>query len=196
MSDYGWIRTFTGRKVTPLNIDPETICIEDIAHALSLINRFTGHTRFPYSVAQHSLIILEHLPQGLPVAWYKWALLHDAIEAYLGDTASPIKKDKGYRLIGRIDPLLYTPAKTLEERLMGKIADAFGLFPRCVPTLIDTLDKRLFLDEYAQLLPGNEEYCLAEERLEYSPLGYTIHCHDWETIKSRYLMQWNKLVIK
>ena len=83
MNEY--IVTYIGRKVYPLDPDPDTICIEDIAHALSNKCRFGGHTRCFYSVAQHSIIVSIHAPFPLH------GLLHDAAEAYLCDLASTIK---------------------------------------------------------------------------------------------------------
>ncbi len=47
--------TFTGRHFDPMQIRTEDICIEDIAHALSLMCRGGGHLKYFYSVAQHSL---------------------------------------------------------------------------------------------------------------------------------------------
>lgn len=68
-----------------LRPDPDSICIQDIAHALSLTNRFTGHTHVPYSVAQHSHTV----SMGLPTLA---AHLHDAHEAFLGDISTPLKR--------------------------------------------------------------------------------------------------------
>lgn len=80
------ITTFTGKTVDPLNLKEEDICIEDIAHSLALINRFNGHSRFPISVAQHSVyvsrIAVDHELEGL---------LHDAAEAYIGDMTKWVK---------------------------------------------------------------------------------------------------------
>ena len=55
----GWIQTFTGKRMYPLDPKPEDICIEDIAHALSNICRFTGHTKKFYSVGEHSINCLD-----------------------------------------------------------------------------------------------------------------------------------------
>jgi uncharacterized protein len=87
MSDT-WIQTFTGRKFDLLEVSPEQIQIKDIAHALSLICRFAGHTRKFYSVADHSIFVSKIVPKNLKLA----ALLHDAAEAYLGDISRPLKQ--------------------------------------------------------------------------------------------------------
>jgi len=103
------IRTFTGKYIDPLNPDPALICIEDIAHALSMLPRFGGHTQRFYSVAQHSIACCSWAPDEHKLA----ALLHDASEAYLLDIPSPVKK----RIPG------YAEA---EDRLMAVIAAKFG----------------------------------------------------------------------
>lgn len=85
--------------------DPDNIPdIPDLAHALSLINRFTGHTSRPYSVAEHSLLCCE-IARNQP--WFsKWnrqwqaevllaCLTHDMHEALIGDVSSPIKRILG-----------------------------------------------------------------------------------------------------
>jgi hypothetical protein len=82
-----WIQTYTGRAFDLLNPDPSVICVEDIAHHLALINRFTGASRVGYTVAQHSVRVAQLLPARLRLA----GLLHDAAEAYTGDWSSPLK---------------------------------------------------------------------------------------------------------
>ncbi len=94
--------TFTGFQVDPLNLNPNFVFIEDIAHALSNLCRYTGHTKRFYSVAQHSLVVMAALrevqlrsntPIEAPAMNHGLAdaLLHDISEAYLGDMASPLK---------------------------------------------------------------------------------------------------------
>ncbi|WP_397452498.1 phosphohydrolase [Pseudomonas sp. NA-150] len=65
----------------------ELIDPRDIAHALAHLCRFYGHTSEFYSVAQHSCIVADLVPEEHKLA----ALLHDATEAYVGDMARPLK---------------------------------------------------------------------------------------------------------
>lgn len=67
------------------NLEPR-----EIAHPLSLICRFGGHTPQHYSVAQHSVIASTIVRSDRPDLQLG-ALLHDAAEAYLGDLIRPIK---------------------------------------------------------------------------------------------------------
>ncbi len=101
-----WCQTYTGRQFWPLDPRPEEVCIEDIAHALSLVCRFGGHCRTFYSVAQHSVLVSHEVERHLSsLEWAnEWArdggtriyalggLLHDAAEAYIGDMIRPLKR--------------------------------------------------------------------------------------------------------
>jgi len=89
--EYGghWITTFTGKKFHFLDPQPDEICIEDIAHHLSLVCRFTGACREFYSVAEHSTRMAKIVPREYRLH----ALLHDASEAYLPDLPRPEKAE-------------------------------------------------------------------------------------------------------
>lgn len=92
--------TCTGREHPlaghPVHLDENAPRIEEIAHALAQINRFTGHAVRPYSVAEHSLLVCDIVAsQGLSVHAQMAALLHDAHEAYTGDVSTPIKHALG-----------------------------------------------------------------------------------------------------
>lgn len=84
----GWMETYTGKKVNPLKLKMEDICLVDIAHALSLICRYNGHCRTLYSVADHSIRVAWMLEGS---GWELAALMHDSAEAYFGDVIRPLK---------------------------------------------------------------------------------------------------------
>ena len=63
-----WIQSWTGRRVFPLDPLPDDIDVRDIAHALAHVNRFTGHTKYGYSVAQHSVLASAHAPPEAKMA--------------------------------------------------------------------------------------------------------------------------------
>ena len=74
--------------------DPETwvFDIDDIGHALSNTCRFGGHAHF-YSVAEHCCRVANWLQDhDYDDETVFMGLMHDAIEAYIGDVVRPIKK--------------------------------------------------------------------------------------------------------
>jgi hypothetical protein len=109
----GWIQTFSKVRFYPLDPRPEDIRLEDIAHALALQCRFTGHCREFYSVAQHSVVVSRMCGNG-PDGY--WGLFHDASEAYLSDIARPVKHDPSMAWY-----------RSAEARLQALIYDRFGL---------------------------------------------------------------------
>lgn len=82
------ILTHTGKRFDLFEPDADMIDPRDIAHSLAHLCRFNGHTREFYSVAQHSCIVAELVPEEHKLT----ALLHDATEAYLGDMTRPLKQ--------------------------------------------------------------------------------------------------------
>lgn len=86
------MNTFSGKIFDPMQIRPENICTEDIAHALSLTCRGGGHVKYFYSVGQHSLNCMnEAKARGLSERVQLACLLHDASEAYISDIIRPVK---------------------------------------------------------------------------------------------------------
>jgi hypothetical protein len=93
MNDDPVIRTFSGKWVNVFKPTLDMFCIEDIAHALSMQCRFSGHLPYHYSVAQHSIFCARHAnARGLDKKEQLTALMHDSSEAYLVDIPRPIKK--------------------------------------------------------------------------------------------------------
>jgi 5'-deoxynucleotidase YfbR-like HD superfamily hydrolase len=115
------------------------ICIEDIAHALSLSCRYGGHTQSFYSVAQHCCLatcIADSL--GLSNELQMCCLLHDASEAYVTDLPSPLK---------HMLPEFYT----IEDRFHEVIFEKYSL-PYPMPAEVKEIDLRLLVTEAPILL--------------------------------------------
>jgi hypothetical protein len=141
-SQNGIIATHCGVEFSPLNPDPSTVLIEDIAHALANSCRFTGHVDRFYSVAQHSVHVSELVESKDPELAFT-ALLHDASEAYLSDISRPIK----------MQPEFGDVYKKFEHRLEVAIAERFGLvFP--YPDIIKWADNVMLRSEQRDLMPN------------------------------------------
>ncbi|GAA0311538.1 hypothetical protein [Rhodovulum strictum] len=67
-------------------LSPRDVSAWRVADALAKINRFSGRTPEPWSVAAHSVLVARLVDAPEQKAW---ALLHDAHEAILGDMTSP-----------------------------------------------------------------------------------------------------------
>jgi len=126
------IGTYTGRIFYPLDPRREDVCIEDIAHHLSLLARWTGATRDHCNVAHHSVMVARDVERSvLNVKGYKanikamcvmMGLMHDSPEAYLNDAASPIKDDIYY-----LTPRGIESCKVVHRRLLSVIYSALDL---------------------------------------------------------------------
>lgn len=85
------ILTCAGDYVNFESPDPEALKPGVIAAALSRICRFSGHTKFFYSVARHSMLVATILEELGNHSLKFEGLMHDASEAFLGDVSSPLK---------------------------------------------------------------------------------------------------------
>jgi len=144
------IRTFTGLYMNVFEPTPEMINIRDIAHALSMECRFSGHLPNFYSVAEHSVMVSRIAPKELKLQ----ALLHDASEAYLRDIPRPIK------------PKL-TNYKAIEDKLMRIIAGKFG-FDYPLSSEVHMADAEMLQWEWDELMigiPGNEPVVCMDPKL-------------------------------
>ncbi len=95
-----WQRMLSGRRLNIFNPSPVDIEIDDIAHGLSFLARWNGQTigNFPFSVAQHSILVERLFSINFPGIEKKWkmaSLLHDAAEYVISDMISPLKNHLG-----------------------------------------------------------------------------------------------------
>jgi hypothetical protein len=82
-----WMQTYTGRKFSLVDPQPEDVDIVDIVASLGNIVRFNGHCGGNYTVLQHSVQVAELCNQEFRFD----GLMHDAGEAYYGDITRPQK---------------------------------------------------------------------------------------------------------
>lgn len=156
MARDAWIHTYTGKKFRPLDPDPKLIDLQDVAHALSNVCRYTGHAAEFYSVAEHSVRVLWFVEDHSGVIAGKdpadrsrlmseavrWALLHDASEAYLSDLAAPVKSVPEMEHYRRA-----------EKALEHSIAVRFKL-PRAMPEIVRFADRSLLASEWPVVFNG------------------------------------------
>ena len=109
-----WMQTYSGKQFYAFEPTVDSICINDIAHALSNLCRYNGHTKKFYSVAEHSIHVSNLLAVNNDKEIMKIGLMHDAAEAYLTDVPTPIK--------------IHLPIiKEMEDNIERVIFEKFGL---------------------------------------------------------------------
>jgi len=133
------------------NPEPSLVDIEDIAHALSNICRYTGHCSEFYSVPQHSVLGSYTVPQCDALA----GLLHDAAEAYIGDVAAPLKG-------------MLPDYRAVERRMELAVFRRFGL-PDELPASVKWADRVLLRTEQRDLMGADSHVWAAAEGVQPLP---------------------------
>ncbi len=117
------IRVYSGKEFSLTEPTVAQFDIRDVAHALAGIYRWGAQSPVRFSVAQHCVIVMGLVPVSL-----QWeALMHDYLEAYLGDIPLPTKA-------------LLPDWQALEARLHAVGRQAFGL-PETVSPLVHEMDQ-------------------------------------------------------
>ena len=163
------IATHIGGYVNLVYPEPDSIHIEDIAHALALINRYTGHSPFPYSVAQHSVLCSLVAPTGLEFQ----TLMHDAQEAYVGDMSSPLKQ-------------LLPEYQVIEWKLEEVLRKKFGL-PIKLDPRVKEVDTRMLVTEAKAM--GFKWW----NEFDVEPYVLAIEPWTWRQAKAKFLDRFEKL---
>ncbi len=140
-----WFTTWSGRKFYLTDSRASEVDPRDIVHATARICRFGGHASEFYSVAQHLCLAYEgaltlgHKPDS-DVA--RWALIHDAAEAYVGDMIRPLKY------------FLKDDYRGIESRIEASIEVRFLCQPSPkVRAQVKEIDARLLYNEALRLMP-------------------------------------------
>lgn len=176
------ILTCGGSYFNFLNPHENEFRIEDIAHALSNVCRFAGHTREFYSVAQHSVLVSRITARLAPhpkniLDWGRAGLLHDAAEAYIGDITQPLKQ-------------LLPDYKVIEKNVEDALFKAFGLdFP--FPDEVKQADMILLATEKRDLMPPHEDEWLLIKGV--TPMAEIINPWGPAKAEREFLMMWEEL---
>ena len=164
-----WITTHTGQQFDLLQPRASKVNPLDIAHSLANLCRFNGHSDRFYSVAQHSCMVADLVPEEHRLT----ALLHDATEAYIGDITRPLKA-------------LLPNARQIETHIWHAICARFGLNPT-LPACVHDADMIALATERRDLMPPDDTPwpCLAGTQ----PLTQRVRPWSCEEAFHRYQMQ-------
>lgn len=185
-----WQRMLSGRRLDLLDPSPVDVEIEDIAHGLARVARWNGQTvgELPFTVAQHSLLVVDFCEAMRPDWAPKWrlaALLHDAPEFVIGDMISPFKSalGEGYR--------------SIERGLQTAVHLRFGLpaaLPDAVAKTIKRADRASAFFEATQLAGFSVE----EARTLFGPPdgspAVTLKIEPTKAVQARYLARFRQLM--
>lgn len=181
-----WIETYTGRALQPAFPDQRAICIEDIAHSLSLQCRFVGHCRRFYSVGLHSLFVYVLVKtQTDCIETQKYALLHEGSEAILHDINRPLK----------VAPVM-DGYRGLEKCWQKEIAAALNIDMRGVDLqLVKEADNQALRQEARALMPSLGKGWELPETRPFPPVmvGMPHLSMSMEAVEAMILRIWQKL---
>lgn len=168
------------------DIESNVLDVESIAHSLSLQCRYGGHVPVMYSVANHtlgmvdqyvgdnglmdaSLITLDH------ILVMKQMMMHDAGEAYLTDLMRPIKR-------------LMPEYMEVEKRVDAHIFNFFGLGEKL--DIVKEYDNRILADEMISFW--------GESYVDFEPFGRKVEGDpaDFRILKQGFIVTWNAIIEK
>jgi len=172
-----WIETYSGQRFNFTRPAANEYKIVDIAHALSQLCRFGGHTTQHYSVAEHSV----HMSLAAPDLPSQLAcLLHDGSEAYLGDVVKPLKD-------------LLPEYKRIEKLVQDQVYDKLGMGVPDADTMaiVHCCDLGALKTEASHLLVTRGESWIAE--IDVEPLAFTPYCWGAERAEDEFVERYLEL---
>lgn len=186
------IHTWTGKSFFPQDIQKNDVCIKDIAHGLAMTCRYGGQCDFFYSVAQHSVHCFEEaIRRDLEPDLLREALLHDAVEAYLGaDFPRPYK--------------LMVPALSEFESMIERQLNPIIGIPIKKSPEIKNIDETMLATEMPLLFQTHGAYIEHEDKFIYTGdssivsglpprLGWdTLQSWEPEYAEDRFLESWHQ----
>lgn len=171
-----WSSMASGRRFYVRDPRAGDFDIHDIAHHLSLTNRYGGATPKPYSVAQHSCQCLWYARGRWPgeTELHMQMLMHDAAEAYLGDLIKPVK-------------VCLPDFAVLEDLAMRAIACQYG-FGYPLDPRVHEVDMILCATEKRDLLPKTEDWPGMPD-----PMTTKLFPTDYRLAKDLFLLEFERI---
>jgi len=179
---HNWTQTYTGKQFVLLNPSPDAVCIEDVAHSLSMQCRFNGHTKHFFSVAEHSWWVSHIVPPEFALQ----GLMHDSAEAYISDIPKPFKLMLGFFV------------EMVEHKHLTVLGEKFGFDPNLSREVKDADVEMLVFEREQALRPTEHKWSPYIEN--YRPYlaqeqGVEVQLHFWspEEAKERFLARFEEL---
>lgn len=163
-----YIETVSGKKFF---IEHPEFDIKDIAHALGNQCRYTGHVKNFYSVAEHSVLVM-NLCQDLKLADPFEGLMHDCSEAYLSDIAAPWKA-------------LLPDYKKLEAKVELPLRRFYGV-PEKMTDGCKRADWLALFIEARWLMPTGAKDWIAPEGIKEQAAKLKYPIYGWSPLSSRW----------
>ena len=172
----------SGGRWWPLDPRPEDFSFGDVAHHLAMICRYGGAVREFYSVAEHSVLVSQHVPPELALH----GLLHDMAEAVVGDTIKPIKTLPEWDAV-----------REVEERNFRALCTAFALeWTEEIGAIVSEVDKRIVIDECLALIVNGEDYLQLKGYPLDQALGADIAAYQPAMAEVVFWLRWEELTLR
>lgn len=167
-----WKATSSGTAFDFAAPTPDMIDAATIIHELTMINRWGGNIEFPFSVAQHSMLVADNISNP---AWRIYGLLHDAVEAFTGDHVTPYKaylQASGADVVGD------------ERRILACVWKHFDLPHPTEPIAraVDAADHGAAATEHRDVVKGRHP----DFRAKAKPFAQTIKPMAWPNVSEQF----------
>lgn len=187
-----WQQTSTGQKFFALDPREDEIHFDDICIGIAREGRYRNQTKYPYYVAEHSVIVSVYcekfaIERGWPeedvTMVAREGLFHDGSEAYLGDVVRPLKRQPEMK-----------PYRDAEEVLQALIYKRFDIVstPESA-ALVHEVDNRIVLDEIRHLMKDPEMWTRASRYVGMQPLGVDPWCLSWDKAQYAFCQRYAEL---
>lgn len=174
-----WMQTGSNQQLDFAAEEWIVLPIDLIARSLANTCRYNGQCLKYYSVAEHSVLVSQLVPEELALA----ALLHDASEVYVGDMPPMLKRYLASQGIG---------FKDVEQKATRAVGRGYGLtLEQLEDPRIKLIDRRILADEILLLMPPHDYW--QSYMKQYEPTGVQLHCWSPEEANAKFLERFAEL---